>query len=621
MVREPHSSEPGADPLLEDGWAKLAGIVGSLLACFFAIAIMSRIGVPRPLLSGVLAAIPMTIVIYAAIRAISMNTDSYITAGRAVPPALNAMAGAAEWISVGLFVALAALFHADGGDGPALAIGMAGGFALAAVLIAPPLRQARAGSMAGFIGERFASAPFRLCVVVAVVVCSFALLVTQLAIIGEVGSWFFPVGRVNAISVTIIVMLFVTLAGGMRAITLANALLFILLAGAYLIPATWLSTTIAGIPLPQLAYGTGALQPILALERELADSGFIGSMQIAQPGFAAAATDGFNTIALALSVAAGTAVAPFMVARFICTGTAADSRRSLALAPILIAVVVSSAPAMAAFVKFEVYRDVVGLPVGELAPSAPWLFKWAAFGDGAHATICGASAFDLETLITACGGADHVVIPSDVSLSPLLMTLGAADIADLPFAVGGFVTIGAIAAAAATGCVVLLVIANTLALDGWVATSGRSATVVGRMFVARLLAVALAIAAGWIAIARPADLPEMAVTTFALAAAGLFPAMVAGIWWRGLTAAGGSIGILVGLGLGVYYVIGANLGLDLMANSGDEIGWAIPGLTDRLAPQSIAIVAAPAGAVAMIAISLAQRAFTGRVAQDETKAD
>ncbi len=77
-----------------------------------------------------------------------------------------------------------------------------------------------------------------------------------------------------------------------------------------------------------------------------------------------------------------------------------------------------------------------------------------------------------------------------------------------------------------------------------------------KLVIARILLIGVAIIAAWVASGRPADIVAMVAWAFSLAAAGLFPALVLGIWWKRCTKAGAIAGIIAGFGVTLYYLVG-----------------------------------------------------------------
>jgi Na+(H+)/acetate symporter ActP len=83
----------------------------------------------------------------------------------------------------------------------------------------------------------------------------------------------------------------------------------------------------------------------------------------------------------------------------------------------------------------------------------------------------------------------------------------------------------------------------------------QSDTVGKRLMISRVLLLIVAAYAAATAATRPADIVAMVAWAFSLAAAGIFPALVLGVWWKGTTRAGAIIGMIVGFALCLFYLV------------------------------------------------------------------
>jgi len=91
----------------------------------------------------------------------------------------------------------------------------------------------------------------------------------------------------------------------------------------------------------------------------------------------------------------------------------------------------------------------------------------------------------------------------------------------------------------------------------------------------------------------------LVAASFSLAGAGLVPAMVLGIFWRGATRKGAVCGMLVGLGVTLFYMAS-----NLPPLKG-ALGLSSGGLWWGIAPVSAGVFGVPAGVVATFLVSLA----------------
>ena len=60
----------------------------------------------------------------------------------------------------------------------------------------------------------------------------------------------------------------------------------------------------------------------------------------------------------------------------------------------------------------------------------------------------------------------------------------------------------------------------------------------------------------WVRVARPASILDIATWAFVLAAAGLFPALFAALWWKRANAYGAAAAMLAGFAVALIYLVG-----------------------------------------------------------------
>ena len=139
--------------------------------------------------------------------------------------------------------------------------------------------------------------------------------------------------------------------------------------------------------------------------------------------------------------------------------------------------------------------------------------------------------------------------------------LGVLFVADTPIAgragtaLFGLAATGAIAALLASGSGLSLAVANTLSYDVYFKTLHPTAPTEQHLLIARgavLLVTILAVALGssW-----PQATIDMTAAAFSLAASTLLPPLVLGIWWERTTREGALAGMLVGLGICLFYLL------------------------------------------------------------------
>ena len=119
----------------------------------------------------------------------------------------------------------------------------------------------------------------------------------------------------------------------------------------------------------------------------------------------------------------------------------------------------------------------------------------------------------------------------------------------------GLGVIGAIAALLALGSGLLLAVANALSYDLYYKTLHPSAPTEQRLLIARGAVMLVAVAAAALASSWPQATIDMTMPAFSLAASALLPALVLGIWWERANLEGALAGMLVGLGLCLFYLL------------------------------------------------------------------
>jgi cation/acetate symporter len=566
-------------------------------------AILEQVGVPDRVLGYLF--VLFTLGAYATIGALArtMQVAEFFVAARRVPGIYNGMACAASCLGGAMFVALPGVMYVLGWDGLGLILGLGGGLVLIAVLIAPYLRKFGAYTVPDFLALRFGGLPARLVAIVILACCSLAYLTAQIHATGIVLSRFLAIGFESAVVVALAAMLASTVLGGMRSLTWSQVAQYIIMAVALVVPAVVTAIDLYGNPLPQLALGD-ALIEITSMERELLESRLASPGEIT-PHLAPFATLGErNFIALAVCLMLGTASLPHIVMRFFTTGSVRQSRTSVAWALLFLLLLVTLAPAYAAFAKVEIFGSVIGSSVAALP-------DWVAHYSGLDlVAVYGLSVSGVETVMAgvaaaiADGAAEHGAVAAGLdgkaaalwngfgepvraaifnavsedpasragevwrrailsaavtsenyaarlplaqfSIDRDAILIAAPEIAGLPYVFAGVVAAGALAAGLSTANGLLVAIANTMSHDVYYRTLDPEASTAKRLVVSRVFLVLVACAAAWLAASRQADVLSVVTWAFSLAAAGFFPALVLGIWWKRATSWGAVAGMLAG---------------------------------------------------------------------------
>jgi cation/acetate symporter len=500
-----------------------------------ALGIAEQLGLPNKVIGYLF--VFMTIGVYALIGILTrtMELSEYYVAGRRVPAFYNGMATGADWMSAASFISMAGGLYIQGYGGLAYVLGWTGGYVLVATLLAPYLRKFGQFTVPDFLGTRYEGNFARACGILVLLCASFTYVVAQVFGVGIITSRFLGIGFEVAVFVGLLGILVCSMLGGMRAVTWTQVAQYIILITAYLIPVVWLSTKLFGFPIPELAYGR-ALERITEIENTLGIlKHHVAPFVDAKGQFSI--TEFWNFFALVLCLMVGTASLPHILMRYFTTPNVRDARMSVGWSIFFIFLLYFTAPAYAAFAKYEVYTTVIGQP---LAALPAWVQNWA--------QVAG-----MVTIKDANG--DGILQIVELTLNQDIIVLATPEIAGLPYVVSGLVAAGGLAAALSTADGLLLAIANALSHDVYYKMVNPKAGTVTRLTVARVLLVVVAIIAAAVAGTRPSGIIQMVAWAFSLAASGLFAPLVLGIWWKRTTSIGACLGMLAGLGVCLYYLI------------------------------------------------------------------
>jgi cation/acetate symporter len=536
---------------------KIYGIyTGGFFGFVILLAILEQVGVPDRII-GYLFVI-FTLGVYALIGILSrtMQVSEYYVAGRRVPAIYNGMATGADWMSAASFIGMAGTLYALGYDGLAYVLGWTGGYVLVAVLVAPYLRKFGAYTVPDFLSARYGGNFARLLGIIVLLSCSFTYVVAQIVGTGLIASRFLGMDFQIAVYVGLLGILVCSMLGGMRAVTWTQVAQYIVLIIAYLLPVVILSAQQFGLPLPQITYGQ-VLQEIAAREQELVAQGLAAAGTLKSHIEPFQNLSPFNYFALIFCLMVGTASLPHVLMRYFTTPSVRDARKSVAWSLLFIFILYFTAPAYAAFAKLEVYTTVVGQQLAglEAAQALDWVFKWGQIG---LVKICGVDAASAQAVVDACGavaGHPGVITLADLKLDNDAIVIATPEIAGLPYVISGLVAAGGLAAALSTADGLLLAIANALSHDIYYKMIDPNAPTSRRLVIARVLLVMVAVIAAYTASFRPADIVAMVAWAFSLAAGGLFPALVLGVWWKRTTSPGAVLGMIVGFGVTLLYLV------------------------------------------------------------------
>ncbi|HEX9074172.1 MAG TPA: VC_2705 family sodium/solute symporter [Anaerolineae bacterium] len=455
------------------------------------------------------------------------SLDEYFVAGRRIPAFFNGMAIAGDWMSAATFVSMAGTLWLLGYEGLAYIMGWTGGYVILVTLLAPYLRKFGQFTIPDFVAARYEGNAARLVAAMIGVIISFTYVTAQVTGIGIIMTRFLGVNYLVGVAVGMGAVLFCSYLGGMRAITWTQATQCIVLVLAYLIPVTLLSWRDTGIPIPQIMYGQ-ALEQIVRLEGE---QGIVNS-------YVMPFTHGtvFNFVALLLCLMLGTAGLPHILVRFYTVPDAGAARRSVGWAMLFIAMLYLTAPAYAAFSRWEVLQNVVGKPIGAIPD---WAVNWINAG--------------LLTIKDLNG--DGILQFNELRIDPDVVVLATPEIAGLSQTIAALVAAGGLAAALSTADGLLLVIASALSHDFYARTLNPAASPRTRLMFSRIGVLVAAVMAAVVAVRRLGIIVQLVAWAFSFAASTLFPILVLGIFWKRANGRGAVAGMLAGLSVTLAYML------------------------------------------------------------------
>lgn len=492
------------------------------------------------------------------------STKEFYVAGGGVHPTLNGMATAADWMSAASFISMAGIIAFMGKDGAVYLMGWTGGYVLLALLLAPYLRKFGQFTVPDFIGERYYSKAARLVAVVALIVVSFTYVAGQMRGVGIVFSHFLQVNITTGVILGMIVVFFYAVLGGMKGITYTQVAQYCVLIFAYLVPAIFISMLITGNPIPQLGFGaTVSGEDVYVLDKlnnVMTDLGF--------KEYTDGSKSTIDVFAITMALMVGTAGLPHVIVRFFTVPKVSDARVSAGWALFFIALLYTTAPAVAAFARLNFIETVNETPY-EQAPQ--WFENWEDTGllawqdkngDGVmqyrpgnafkgkpnYADDRGPYGSRLVTN-TAEATENEVYVDRDI------MVLANPEIAELPKWVIALVAAGGLAAALSTAAGLLLVISSSVSHDLLKKMVAPNITEKQELLAARGAAAVAIVIAGLFGIFPPAFVAQVVAFAFGLAASSLFPAILMGIFVKKMNKEGAIAGMLVGLVFTFSYIV------------------------------------------------------------------
>lgn len=493
----------------------------------------------------VLVALTFSLYIGIAIWSRAGSTKEFYVAGGGVSPLANAMATAADWMSAASFISMAGIISFAGYDGSVYLMGWTGGYVLLALLLAPYLRKFGKFTVPDFIGDRYYSNSARMVAVFCALLVSFTYVAGQMRGVGVVFSRFLEVDINTGVIIGMIIVLFYAVLGGMKGITYTQVAQYCVLIFAFMVPAIFISIQMTGNPIPQLGMGGTVndgsgmylLEKLNGLSTELGFSEYTsGSKSLV------------DVFAITLALMVGTAGLPHVIVRFFTVKKVKDARKSAGMALLLIAVLYTTAPAVAVFARTNMIETVSNK---EYDTMPDWFKNWEGTG---------LLAFDDKN---KDGKIQYVadVSKNELTVDPDIMVLANPEIANLPAWVIALVAAGSLAAALSTAAGLLLVISASVSHDLVKKIFVPNISEKGELWAARGAATVGVVIAGYFGINPPGFVAAVVALAFGLAAASFFPAIVLGIFYKKMNKEGAVSGMVVGILLMLFYMLKFKFGI------------------------------------------------------------
>ena len=490
------------------------------------------------------------------------STKEFYVAGHDVPPILNGMATAADWMSAASFLSMAGLIAFLGYGGSVYLMGWTGGYVLLALLLAPFLREFGKFTVPDFVGERYYSKLARVIAVVCALMVSFTYIAGQMKGVGVAFSSFLGVPFNVGIFIGGLIVFIYAVLGGMKGVTYTQVAQYVVLIFAYTVPAIFISIIVTNNPIPQLGFIgniAGSDVPMLSkLNSVVTELGF--------KEYTSTTKSNIDIFCITAALMFGTAGLPHVIIRFFTVKSAKAARKSAGWALMFIALLYTVAPAVGAFARmnfidtvneatyignsenFEERRSEILSEGGKPIPG--WYKDWEKTG------LLDFNDLNQDGIIQYRGPDSKDNIKNEIVPNRDIFVLANPQIANLPHWVIGLVVAGGLAAALSTAAGLLMVISSAISHDLLKNTFYPNMSERSELLIARtsaFLAILLSAFIGAFASSLP-FVAQVVAFAFGIAAASFFPVVVLGIFWKRMNKEGAIASMLTGLITTVGYI-------------------------------------------------------------------
>ena len=465
------------------------------------------------------------------------STKEFYVAGGGIHPIANGMATAADWMSAASFISMAGIISFSGYDGSVYLMGWTGGYVLLALLLAPYLRKFGKFTVPDFIGDRYYSNTARLVAIFCALIVSFTYIAGQMRGVGVVFSRYLEVDIVTGVLIGMGIVLFYAVLGGMKGITYTQVAQYCVLIFAFMVPAVFISFLITGNLIPQIGFGSSSTDGIFLLDKLDGLHQELGFHE-----YTTGTKSMLDVFCITMALMVGTAGLPHVIVRFFTVKKVSDARKSAGWALLFIAILYTTAPAIAVFSRTNLIETVSDQPYDQMPD---WFNKWETTG------LLEFNDKNKDGLIQ---------YKADVSTNELevdadIMVLANPEIAQLPNWVIALLAAGALAAALSTAAGLLLVISSAVSHDLLKKILVPNISERGELIAARLAATAAVCMAGYFGVNPPGFVAATVALAFGLAASSFFPAILLGIFSKRINKEGIICGMLVGILTMLFYML------------------------------------------------------------------
>jgi len=488
------------------------------------------------------------------------STKEFYIAGGNVSPISNGMATAADWMSAASFISMAGMIAFGGYGGSVFLMGWTGGYVLLALMLAPYMRKYGKFTVPEFIGERFYSRTARIVAVICLIIVSVTYVIGQMKGVGVAFSRFLETDYNTGLYIGMAIVFFYAVLGGMKGITFTQIAQYVVLIFAYTVPAIFISLKLTGNPIPQFGLGGSVADGTPLLEKL--------DMVIQDLGFYQYTTSvngsKLNMFVYTMTLMIGTAGLPHVIIRFFTVPKVSDARLSAGWALLFIAILYTTAPAVAAMARLNLTETIQHGPVGEATGNLEyekrpeWFKNWEKTGllkfedkngDGRIQYYNDKNkTFTTKAAEYGWAGNEMTTVDKDI------IVLANPEIANLPGWVIALVVAGGLAAALSTAAGLLLAISSSISHDLLKGILRPDISEKQELNASRLAMVGAIAVAGYFGLNPPDFAAGTVAIAFGLAASSIFPVLMMGIFSKKMNREGAVAGMIAGMSVTLLYV-------------------------------------------------------------------